>query len=75
MAGNIARLVSIGNVADAAQVRAVRYRDQAAQLLRVAATEPVGGMRQRLVDLANEYHQMAATIERTAPCPETGEAH
>ena len=54
---------SIGHIADAAQLRAARYRDQAARFLNMAADEPVAELRHRLVDLAHEYHQLAATLE------------
>jgi hypothetical protein len=53
----------IASIADASQLRAARYRSQAAQFLKLAMAEPVGGLRRRLVDLANEYHDLAAPIE------------
>jgi response regulator RpfG family c-di-GMP phosphodiesterase len=42
-----------------AKARSAAYRNQAAHLLKMAATEPVGGLRQLLVDLANDYHHLA----------------
>ena len=45
-------------------LKAARYRNQAAQLLKLAVSEPPAGeLRRRLLDLAQEYHQMAAALE------------
>jgi hypothetical protein len=64
MAGTIATLASIGYMADAALLRAARYRDKSAQFLRMATAESAVGLRYRLVDLAQKYHQLAATLEK-----------
>jgi hypothetical protein len=66
MAGTIATLASIGYMADAAMLRAAIYRDKSAQFLKMAAAESVVGLRHRLVDLAHDYHQLAATLEQTS---------
>jgi hypothetical protein len=60
MVGNIG---VIGYISDAAQLRAAHYRDQAVCMLNMAVKEPVTELRYPLVDLAHEYHQLAATLE------------
>jgi hypothetical protein len=57
------KLATLCVIEGAVQSRASRYRDQAAHFLKMAATEPVAKLRHRLVDLAHEYHQLAATLE------------
>ena len=57
------KLASLYLIEGTALSRASRYRDQAAHFLKMAATEPVAKLRHRLVYLAHEYHQLAATLE------------
>src|SRR5207302_11150879 len=49
-------------VATAAHARAAHYRDQAAQLRDMAAAEPIGRLRDRLLDLAAQYDRLAEAL-------------
>jgi hypothetical protein len=61
-------------VATAAHARAAHYRDQAAQLRDMAEAEPVGRLRDRLLDLAAQYDRLTeGLIVSNAPMlPERG---
>jgi hypothetical protein len=49
-------------VATAAARRAMHYREQAAHLREMAASEPIGRLRERLHDLAAQYDRLADTV-------------
>ena len=51
-----------GFAANAAQFRAERYRDKATSLRELAEAEPIGLLRQRLIELAWQYDQLAASL-------------
>ncbi len=46
-------------VATAAHARAAHYREQAAQLRDMAEAEPIGKLRDRLLDVAAQYDRLA----------------
>ena len=48
--------------ANAAQLRAERYRDKAKSRREMAQAEPVGALRQRLIELAAQYDELAASL-------------
>ena len=63
-------------VATAAHHRAAHYRERAAQLREMAVAEPIGRLRDRLVNLAAQYdrlaegvavHGMSAVAEQAPP--------
>jgi hypothetical protein len=45
--------------ATAAHARAAHYRDQAARLREMAEAEPIGRLRERLIDTARQYEDLA----------------
>jgi hypothetical protein len=61
-------------VATAAHVRAAHYREQAEQLREMAAAEPIGRLRERLLDVAAQYDRLAEglTAAKPLPVPERG---
>ena len=48
--------------ANAAHARAAHYRDQAARLREMAEAEPIGRLRERLVDIARQYEALATAL-------------
>ena len=57
-------------VATAAHARAAHYREQAAQLRDMAEAEPIGKLRDRLLDVAAQYDRLAeGLIVSNAPAP------
>jgi hypothetical protein len=52
------------------QERAVRYREQAAQFLEMASAAELSAARDRLLELARHYDELAETLER-----HTAESH
>jgi hypothetical protein len=54
-----------GFAAKAAQLRAERYRDKAKSLREMAEAEPIGLLRQRLIELAGQYDEVAASLARS----------
>jgi hypothetical protein len=53
---------AIGYVESAARRRAAHYRDRAAEFRRIAAAEPIGSLRTRLIDVARKYEELAASL-------------
>jgi len=53
---------AIGYVEAAARRRAAHYRDRAAEFRRIAAAEPIGSLRIRLMDIARKYEELAASL-------------
>ena len=51
-----------GFAANAAELKAGRYRDKAKSLREMAQAEPVGALRQRLIELAGQYDKLAASL-------------
>jgi hypothetical protein len=51
-----------GFAANAAQLRAERYRVKATSLRELAAAEPVGLLRERLTELAAQYDELATRL-------------
>ena len=47
----------------ASQLRAAYYRDKAAQFREIAAAEPIGRLRDRLLHLARQYDEVAGIVE------------
>jgi len=56
-----------GFAANAASLRAERYREKAKSLREMAEAEPIGLLRQRLIELAGQYEQLAASLAHTPP--------
>jgi hypothetical protein len=52
----------VGYVETAARHRAALYRDRAAELRRMAQAEPIGSLRTRLLGLARNYEELAASL-------------
>jgi hypothetical protein len=48
--------------ATAAGIRAQNYREHAAQLRRMAETAPTTKVRDKLLDLANQFERLAETV-------------
>jgi len=63
---------AIGYVETAARRRAAHYRERAAEFRRIAAAEPIGSLRTRLIDVARKYEELAASLatsNRNSPAP------
>ena len=45
--------------------RSAHYRNQAAHIRELSEQEPVGKLRDRLLDVARQYEELAASIERS----------
>jgi hypothetical protein len=45
--------------------RAEHYRDRAAKVRELAQTAPLGKSRDQLLDLADQYERLAASLEET----------
>jgi len=52
----------VGYVETAARHRVALYRDRAAELRRMAQAEPIGSLRTRLLGLARNYEELAASL-------------
>ena len=52
----------VGYVETAARHRAALYPERAAQLRRMAQAEPIGSLRSRLIGLARDYEELAASV-------------
>jgi hypothetical protein len=63
MASDLRRAALLELVANSAAVRAARYREQAAQLKDMAHAESIGRLRDRLLDLAEQYEGLAANVQ------------
>ena len=53
--------------ATAAYARAASYRDKAARLREMGEAEPIGGLRDRLLDLSRQFEALAASIDMKRP--------
>lgn len=49
--------------ANAAQARAAGYRDKATRLREMGEAEPIGKLRQRLLDLSREFEMLADSLD------------
>jgi hypothetical protein len=45
--------------------RSAHYRNQAAHIRELSEQEPVGKLRENLLDVARQYDELAASIERS----------
>src|SRR5438874_2372325 len=53
---------AIGYVEAAACRRAAHYRERAVEFRRIAAAEPIGSLRNRLIGVARKYEELAASL-------------
>ena len=51
-----------GFATNAAQLRAERYRDKALSLRELAGRQPIGLLRERLIELARQYDALATNL-------------
>jgi hypothetical protein len=56
------RLGALEFLSNATREREARYRERAAHLRMMADDEPLGRLRNRLTDLAEQFEQLAETI-------------
>ena len=56
------RLGALEFLSNATREREARYRERAAYLRMMADDEPLGRLRNRLTDLAEQFEQLAETI-------------
>jgi hypothetical protein len=56
------RLGALEFLSNAARAREAHYRERAAHLRTMADDEPLGRLRDRLTDLAEQFEQLAETI-------------
>ncbi|HEY4470150.1 MAG TPA: hypothetical protein VGN21_03195 [Stellaceae bacterium] len=62
MASEIGGFEVLHFAASAAHARAAHYRDQASRLREMAEDEAIGRLRQRLIETAIEYDNLAANV-------------
>ena len=69
VAGRSGMSIDIGDAgileffATAAHARAAGYRERAAQLREMAESEPIGRLRERLLDLSRQFEALASSID------------
>ena len=62
MASDIRGMGLLEFAANAAHARAAHYNDQAARLREMAAAEPIGRLREQLIETALQYEKMASSV-------------
>jgi hypothetical protein len=62
MSSDLQGLVAFEFLAGAARARADHYRDQAIHIRELAAAEPIGRLRELLLDIARQYEDLATGV-------------